>query len=132
MLTIHMLIELNYVFLSLLLVIYGAWRYYKHRKKHLLYFTLSFTFLALSAIVQMLSSTIWLYGIQVNIITLRLLKLGGLALFACFTISSIIALKTVLKLLTRKNNENFNGKSPLTGCKKVQGKRGQNKPQQES
>ena len=93
MLTIHTLIELNYVFFSLLLVIYGAWRYYKQRKRHLLYFTLSFTFLTLSVIFEMLSSTLVYLGIYFNVTVLRLLELGGLALFACFTICAIIALK---------------------------------------
>ena len=93
MLTIHMLIELNYVFFSLLLVIYGVYRYYKQRKRHLLYITLSFTFLTLSVIFQMLSSTLIYLGIYFNVTVLRLLELGGLALFACFTISAIIALK---------------------------------------
>jgi len=93
MLTIHMLVELNYVFLSLLLVIYGVWRYFKERKRHMLYFTLSFTFLTLSAIFQMLSSMLIYLGIYFNVTVLRLLELGGLALFACFTICAIIALR---------------------------------------
>lgn len=93
MLTTYMLIELNYVFLSLLLVIYGAWRYYKQRKRHLLYFIPSFTLLMLSVIFQMLSSTLIYLGIYFNVTVLRLLELSGLALFACFTICAIIALK---------------------------------------
>jgi len=97
-----MLVELNYVLFSLLLVVYSAWHYFKTREKHLLYLTSCFTFLALSAMLQMLSSTMWVYGVQVDVKILRLLKLGGLALFACFTVSSIVALKTILKLPTRK------------------------------
>jgi TRAP-type C4-dicarboxylate transport system permease small subunit len=94
-----MLIELNYVFFSLLLVIYGAWRYFKRKEKHLLYPTISFTFLALSAIVKMLSSTTLVYGINVKV--LRLLKLGGLALFACFAICAIISLRKIVNETTR-------------------------------
>jgi len=59
----------------------------------MLYFTLDFTFLALSAIVRMLSSTILVYGIYFNILVLRLIELSSLALFACFAICAIIALK---------------------------------------
>lgn len=92
MLIIQMLIELNYVFFSLLLLVYSAWRYFKQRKKHLLYFALCFTFLTLSSIFQTLNSTLP-YGIYFNVTVLRLLELSGLALFACFTICAIIALK---------------------------------------
>jgi len=92
MLIIQMLVELNYVFFSLLLLIYCTWRYFKQKDKHSFYFTLSFTFLTLSAIFQTLSS-ILPYGIYFNVTVLRLLELSGLALFACFTISAIIALK---------------------------------------
>jgi hypothetical protein len=92
MLIIQMLIELNYVFFSLLLLIYCIWRYLKQRKKHLLYFALCFTFLTLSAIFQTLNSTLP-YGIYFNVTVLRFLELSGLALFVCFTICAIIALR---------------------------------------
>ena len=88
-----MLVELNYVFFSLLLVIYSMRRYFKQQKRHMLYFTLSFTFQALSAIFQMLSSKMVYLGIYFNLTVLRLLELSSLALFACFTICTIIALK---------------------------------------
>jgi len=87
-----MLIELNYVVFSFLLAVYSARSFFKRREKHLLYVTLSFTFLAFSATVQMLNSLIGGYGTQ-PIVILRLLKLGGIALYACFAISAIIALK---------------------------------------
>ncbi|MDH5733090.1 MAG: hypothetical protein OEY88_04825 [Candidatus Bathyarchaeota archaeon] len=93
MLINKMLIELNYVFFSLILVIYSAWHYFRKRNRHLLYFTLSLTFLALSATFQMLSSTLIHLGIYLHVTVSRLLELGGLALFACFTIGAIIALK---------------------------------------
>jgi len=93
MLIINVLIALNYVFLSLLLVAYSVWRYYRQRKRHLLYFTLGFTSLALSAVFQMLDSTMVYLGIYLNIRVARLLELGGLALFACFTIFAILAAK---------------------------------------
>lgn len=95
MLEIYVLIALNYVILSLLVVAYAAWRYSKQRKKHLLYFALCFAFQALSAIFQMFSSTMvrGYLGLHLNVAVLRLLELGGLALFAGFTIFAIIALK---------------------------------------
>ena len=97
-----MLIELNYVFLSFLLVAISAWYYSKHREKSLLYLTLGFTFLALSATLQMLNSLTWIYEIINNITILRLLELSGLAFFACFTICAIIALRKIFaKPLTK-------------------------------
>lgn len=94
---VSILIELNYIFLSLLLMIYSAWRYSRRRERSMLYLTLGFTFLALSTTLQMIKSLIWFYGTQVNILMLRFLELGGLALFACFTISTIIALREISK-----------------------------------
>lgn len=95
MLEIYVLIALNYVFLSLLVVAYAAWRYLKRQKKPLLYFTLCFAFQALSAIFQMFGSTMvrGYLGIRLNVTGLRLLELGGLALFAGFTLFAIIALR---------------------------------------
>jgi len=92
MLIIEMLIELNYVLFSLLILIYCIWRYFKQQNKRFFYFTLSFTFLTLSAIFRALNS-ILPYGIYFNVTVLRPLELFALALFACFTICAIIALK---------------------------------------
>lgn len=92
-----MLVELNYVFFSFLLVVYIAWRYSKRRERGLLYLTLSFIFLASSTTLQMLNSLIWVYGTQPSVTMLRLLELNSLALFACFTISAIIALGKILE-----------------------------------
>jgi len=92
-----MLIELNYVFFSLLLVIYSAWRYFKRKERYMLYLTLCFTFLTLSTSLQLLNSLTWVYRTQ-PIIALRLLELGGLALFACFTICAIITLRKMSKV----------------------------------
>jgi len=88
----QMLVELNYIFFSLLLVVYAVWRYFKQQNKRFFYFTLSFTFLTLSAIFRALNS-ILPYGIYFNVTVLRLLELFALALFACFTVCAIIALK---------------------------------------
>jgi len=88
----QMLVELNYIFFSLLLVVYTVWRYFKQQNKRFFYFTLSFTFLTLSAIFRALNS-ILPYGIYFNVTVLRLLELFALALFACFTVCAIIALK---------------------------------------
>lgn len=87
-----MLVEPNYVFFSFLLVVYGLWRYFKRRERHMLYLTISFTFLALSKTLHMLNSLLWVFGTQ-PIRMLRFLELGGLALFSCFIISAIIALR---------------------------------------
>jgi len=87
-----MLVELNYALFSFLVVAYSLWRYFKRREKGVLYLTLGFTFLALSATLQMLNSLIW-YGIPLNI--KKFLELGSLALFACFTITTIIAIRKI-------------------------------------
>lgn len=92
-----MLIELNYVFFSLLLMIYSVWLYFKRRERCMFYLTLCFTFLTLSTMLQVLNSLTWVYGTQ-PIIVLRLLELGGLALFACFTITAIITLRKMSKI----------------------------------
>lgn len=92
-----MLVEFNYVFFSLLLVIYSAWRYFERRERGILYLTLCFTSLALSTTLQMLNSLIWIYEIRANITMLRLLELSGLALYASFTICTIITLKKIIR-----------------------------------
>jgi len=97
-----MLIELNYVFFSFLLVVYGTWRYLRRKNKYLLYLTTSFTFLAMSAMVQMLSSPkLAVHIIYLNAPVLKLLRLGGLALFACFTICAIMALRKIIQETTK-------------------------------
>lgn len=93
----RMLIETNYVFLSLLLLIYSVWHYLKRKERGWLYLTSGFTFLTASTTLQLINSLIWLHGIQANRITLRLLELAGLALFACFTICTIMALRKISK-----------------------------------
>jgi hypothetical protein len=88
-----MLIKLNYALFSLLLVAYCLWRYLKQRGRHLLYFTLGFTFLASSTTLQVLNAIARSYGIYLSVALLRPLELGGLALFGGFTICAIIALR---------------------------------------
>jgi len=61
--------------------------------------------LALSTILQMLNSLIYAYEIPASIMMLRLLELVGLALFACFTISAIIALTKISKTSNAKLEE---------------------------
>jgi hypothetical protein len=85
-----MLIELNYVFFSCLLVVYSVWRYFKRREISRLYLTLCFTFLALSTVFQLIESQILAHRT-----VLRLLELGGLALFTCFTICTIITIRKI-------------------------------------
>ncbi len=90
-----MLVELNSVFFSLLLVIYSSWRYFERRERGLLYLTLSFMFLMLSAKLHMVNSLILIYGITATITLIRLLELCTAALFACFTITAVIALRKI-------------------------------------
>jgi len=98
-----MLMELSYVSFSLLLTAYALWRYFMRREKGLFYLSLGFTFLTTSTILQLVESLVWIYGSQVNITALRLLELGGLALFACFAVFVALALKEISK----KPNEYF-------------------------
>ena len=93
----RLLIELNFVFFSILLVIYSSWRYFERRGRGLLYLTLSFTFLMLSTMLHMINSLIWIYGVSATITLTRLLELCGLAFFACFTITAVIALREISK-----------------------------------
>jgi hypothetical protein len=96
-------IEFSYFLFSLLLTAYAMWRYFMRRERGLFYLSLGFTFLTTSIILQLVESLIWIYGSQVNITTLRLLELGGLALFACFAVFVVLALKEISK----KPNEYF-------------------------
>ena len=90
---VQMLVEMSFILSSLLLLVYSIWRYLKIRKnKQSSYFILSFVFLTFSAIFQAFNS-ILPYGIYFNVTVLRLFELGALALFACFTISAVVALK---------------------------------------
>ena len=93
-----MLIELNYVFLNLLLVIYSSWHYLKRKNKYMLDLTLCLTFLTLSAALQLSDSLIWVYQIPASITVLRILEVGGLGLYACFTICAIMTLRKIRKL----------------------------------
>lgn len=82
--------QLNYVLLSLLLVIYGAWRFLSRKEKSMLYMTFSFVFLTLSITLLMLDSFVWF---PATLTTLRLLEVSGLGLYMCFIICAIMALK---------------------------------------
>lgn len=93
-------IEFSYFLFSLLLTAYAMWRYFIQRERGLFYISLGFTFLTTSTILQLVESLIWVY---VNITTLRLLKLSGLALFTCFAVLVVLALKEISK----KPNEHF-------------------------
>jgi len=84
--------ELSYVLFASLLAAYSFWRYARAREKSRLYLAASSAFLTFSAIFQMLNSEIW-----INIITSRLLEIGGLASFAGFTVTAIIAMKGIFK-----------------------------------
>jgi hypothetical protein len=95
---IQMLIELNYIFLSLLLVFYCAWSYFRRKEKHMLYLAICFTFLTFSIIIQTLTYT-WsdyIRGLRLGI-PLHVLELIGLALFTVFTAGIILALRKTPK-----------------------------------
>lgn len=89
----EMLVELNYVIFSVLLLIYVSWRYFKQRKSGLRYLALSSVFLILSTTVRMIGSQESIYGIPTNLALKRLVELGGLALFTCFTIAAVVAIR---------------------------------------
>jgi len=91
------LVELNFVLFSFALLFYSAWHYFKRRDRYLFYLTLCFTFLALSNTLQMFISMAWIYNVPINLTALRLLELGVLALYACFTICAIEALRKILE-----------------------------------
>ena len=93
-----MLVDLNYVFISLLLVIYCAWQYKKRKERYMLHLTICFTFLTLSAALKTLTFTLWTY------IPFSLLELGGLALYAVFAITAIIALKELTAHISHRSS----------------------------
>jgi len=97
MVTIHMVIELNYVLFSFLLAIYSAWHYFKRKDRYLLYLTLCFTYLLMSNILPMFVSISWIFGIQIDSTTIWFLELGKLVLYACFTVCAVIALRKILE-----------------------------------
>jgi heme A synthase len=92
----QMLVELSYLFFSLLLVIYCAWRFFKRKGKIMLHFLLSLIFLASSLSVQAAISITPIYGTQ-PLVIVRLIELSGLALFAGFTIFLVLALGKISK-----------------------------------
>jgi hypothetical protein len=62
----------------------------------MLYFTLCFVFLTLSASLQAVYSFGDLYGTQ-PLTIVRLVELGGLAMFAGFVIAFLIAMRSLMK-----------------------------------
>jgi len=91
-----MWVELSYVFFSLLLVIYCVWRFFTRKEKAMLYLALCFIFLTLSISIQTIISLGFVYGTQ-PLTTIRLVELGGLALFAGFVITFMIAVWKLTK-----------------------------------
>jgi hypothetical protein len=91
-----MLVELSYVFFSLLLVIYCAWRFFKRREKTMLHFLLCFVFLASSISLQATISLAPIYGTQ-PFVVVRLIELTALGLYAGFAIILIVALRRLAK-----------------------------------
>jgi len=88
------LVELSYVFFSLILLIYGLWVYSRRKERPTLYLTLCFAFLASSMTLLFLNSFAWFPATR---ITIRLIEIAGLGLYAGFAISLIIALKRLSK-----------------------------------
>jgi hypothetical protein len=92
-----LLYEVTSLILSLVPVIYCSWLYLKRKEKHFIYLALGFTFLTLSMLIQQFSSTWWTYTMQLGI-PYRYFELATLAFFACFVISTIIALEKMSKI----------------------------------
>jgi hypothetical protein len=88
------LVELCYVFFSFLLMIYGAWVYSRRRERSQLYLILSFASLTLSMTLLFLDYFVWFPATRTVI---RLIEIAGLALYASFVISLIMALKKLAK-----------------------------------
>jgi len=86
------LIESAFILLSSLLMIYSAARYVKRRIKSILYFTVCFAFLTLSITLLLIDSLAWF---PATITMLRLIEITGLALYTCFIIIAIIALREI-------------------------------------
>jgi hypothetical protein len=87
-----MLVELSYLLFGILLIVYAAWMFFRRKERHILFLTLGFTFLELSILLQILNLTWWVHIYQFNIDP-RFLELGGLAFFAIFIVTAILALK---------------------------------------
>jgi len=88
------MVELGYLFLSLFMMAYGFWSYWRSREKNLLYLTIGLVFLFLSVLSQTLSTEWWFYVAQPTV-SFRHLELIALGFFACFVIASIMALKEI-------------------------------------
>jgi uncharacterized membrane protein len=86
-----MWIELGYLVFGLLLIAYGFWRYQKKREKKLLNLALGFVSLLLSILLQLLTSTRWIYLMPLGI-PVWLVQLVALGLFACFVITIVMNL----------------------------------------
>jgi len=91
-----MLVELSYLFFSLLLVIYCAWLFLKRKEKTMLYFLLCFLFLTSSIALQAIISLVPIYGIY-PLVSVRLIEIAGLGLFAGFAAFLVVALKKLSK-----------------------------------
>jgi MFS family permease len=88
------LIELSYVFFSLVLTSYSLWAYLGRKEKPMLYLTLCFAFLTSSMTLLFLNSFVWFPATR---ITIRLIEIAGLGLFAGFAIFLVIALVAKLR-----------------------------------
>jgi hypothetical protein len=91
-----MWVESSYVFFSLLLMVYCVWRFLTRKEKAMLYFALCFVFLTLSISLQAVVSLGVVYGTQ-PLTIVRLVELGGLAMFAGFVITFLMAMRSLTK-----------------------------------
>lgn len=94
---ISMLIELAYLFLAILPLICAVWRSFRHKESYTRYFTISFAFLLVSIVLQILRSSAWFYSSPVAVILLRILELAGLAFFTCFILFIILTIEKIPK-----------------------------------
>jgi len=85
-----MLVELTVILFSLILAVYSTSRYLKAKIKSMLHFTVCFAFLTASTTLVLIDSLVWF---PATMTVLRLIEVASLALYTCFTIIMIIALR---------------------------------------
>lgn len=109
-----MIVELNYAIFSLILTVCGWVFYLRQRRRGLFYLSVGCLFLTLSMTLRTVESFILLYKTRVDVITLRLLELSSLGLFALFTIFAMIALREVSRDYKKKHSAGQSSEATFT------------------
>ena len=86
-----MLVELSYLLFGILLIASAAWMFLRQKERRMLFLALGFALLEFSMLLQILSSTWWVYVYKFKVDP-RFLEIGGLAFFAGFAVANILAL----------------------------------------